>query len=287
MGLIDRFRKTGDEAERDLDDPGNIRRALWLEQFDVHYQPIVDVESGSLAGVEALVRWEHPDVGMIPAGRFVPVAERAGLLLPLDVDTLRTASAFRRDLDVAADQMRVTLNLAGSELLRPELVDTLRKILDQTGLPTDHLEVELAEDALMADADIMEATIRRMHEAGIAISIDDFGTDEDLAKILQRLPIDRVKIDLSAMPAALPADPTDEQVAEMARARESAEAAIERAVVTAQSWGVGIGAKRVESIEHLRLLRAMDITRAQGFVLGRPVSQADFVSTDTDLKEIA
>ncbi len=127
MGLIDRFRRApAEETLRvtDLDDPGNIRRALWLEQFDVHFQPIVDVESGALAGVEALVRWEHPDVGVIPAQRFVPIAERAGLLLPLDVDTLRTASAFRRDLSVGEDrELRVTLNLGTSELLRPELTD--------------------------------------------------------------------------------------------------------------------------------------------------------------------
>lgn len=284
MGLIERFRRNAPE-ERDLDDPGNIRRALWLEQFDVHFQPIVDVESGSLAGVEALVRWEHPDVGVIPAHRFVPIAERAGLLLPLDVDTLRTASEFRRDLSVDADQLRVTLNLAASELMRPELVDTLEKILDQTGLPTDHLEVELAEEALQADPDVIAATVRRIHQAGISISIDDFGSNEDLLKLLQKLPVDRVKIDLSSVPVQLSADPTDEEIAELARARETAEAAIERAVVSAQSWGVGVGAKRVESIEHLQLLRAMDITRAQGFVLGRPVSQAEFGQHDADALE--
>lgn len=286
MGLIERFRRPSDE--RDLNDPGNIRRGLWLEQFDVHFQPIVDVESGALAGVEALVRWEHPDVGMIPAHQFVPVAERAGLLLPLDVDTLRTASEFRRDLTVgSADELRVTLNLAGSELLRPGLVATLREILDQTGLPTDHLEVELAEGALQADHETIAATVRELHAAGISISIDDFGNNEELLKLLQKLPVDRVKIDLSSVPVELSADPTDEEIAELARLRGDAEAMIERAVVQAQSWGVGVGAKRVESIEHLRLLRAMDIPRAQGFVLGRPVSKAEFGERDADLQETA
>lgn len=285
MGLIERFRRPSDE--RDLDDPGNIRRALWLEQFDVHFQPIVDVESGSLAGVEALVRWEHPDVGVIPAGRFVPVAERAGLLLPLDVDTLRTASEFRRDLSVDTDQLRITLNLAASELIRPGLVNTLREILDQTGLPTDQLEVELAEEALQADPDAIAATVRELHAAGISISIDDFGSNEEMLKLLRKLPVDRVKIDLSSVPVLLNPDPTDEEIAELQRNKETAEAAIERAVVQAQTWGVGVGATRVESIEHLRLLRQMDITRAQGFVLGRPVSQDDFGSHTPDLEEIA
>ncbi len=285
MGLIDRFRRTSDE--RDLDHPGNIRRALWLEQFDVHFQPIVEVESGSLAGVEALVRWEHPDVGVIPAQRFVPVAERAGLLLPLDVDTLRTASEFRRDLSINTDQLRVTLNLAASELIRPGLVDTLREILDQTGLPTDHLEVELAEEALQADSETIAATVRELHAAGISISIDDFGSNEEMLKLLRNLPVDRVKIDLSSVPVLLNPDPTDEEIAELQRTKADAEAMIERAVVQAQSWGVGVGAKRVESIEHLRLLRQMDITRAQGFVLGRPVSQAEFGTQDTDLEDIA
>ena len=285
MGLIDRFRSTSEE--RNLNDPGNIRRALWLEQFAVHFQPIVDVQSGALAGVEALVRWEHPDVGVIPAQQFVPVAERAGLLLPLDVDTLRIASEFRRDLSVDADHLRVTLNLAASELLRPDLVDTLRKILDQTGLPNDQLEVELAEDALSADGEIIAATIRELHAAGISISIDDFVSDDQLLKMMQKLPIDRVKIDLSTVPAPLTGDPTDQEIAQIAREREDAEAAIERAVVQAQTWGVGVGAKRVESIEHLRLLREMDITRAQGYVLGRPVSRAEFGAHESDLEDIA
>jgi EAL domain-containing protein (putative c-di-GMP-specific phosphodiesterase class I) len=285
VGLIERFRRPSDE--RDLDDPGNIRRALWLEQFDVHFQPIVDVENGSLAGVEALVRWEHPDVGVIPAQRFVPVAERAGLLLPLDVDTLRTASEFRRDLGVEAGPLRVTLNLAASELIRPGLVDTLREILDQTGLPTDHLEVELAEEALQADSDAITATVRELHAAGISISIDDFGSNDEMLKLLRNLPVDRVKIDLASVPILLSDDPTDEEIAELQRTKADAEAAIERAVVQAQTWGVGVGAKRVESIEHLRLLREMDITRAQGFVLGRPVSQAEFGTHEPDLDEIA
>jgi EAL domain-containing protein (putative c-di-GMP-specific phosphodiesterase class I) len=286
VGLIERFRRQSDD-ERDLNDPGNIRRALWLEQFNVHFQPIVDVESGALAGVEALVRWDHPDVGTIPAQRFVPVAERAGLLLPLDVDTLRVASEFRRDLGVSSDQLRVTLNLAASELMRPELVDTLQKILDQTGLPADQLEVELAEEALQADPGSIAATVRRLHEAGISISIDDFGADEEMLKLLQKLPVDRVKIDLGAVPANLVGDPTEEEVRAYEEARASAEAAIERAVVQAMTWGVGIGAKRVESIEHLRLLRQMDIARAQGFVLGRPVSSAEFGDLGPELRESA
>ena len=289
MGLIDRFRHVPEEEGRvtDLDDPGNIRRAIWLEQFEVHFQPIVDVDSGSLAGVEALVRWEHPDIGMIPAQRFVPVAERAGLLLPLDVDTLRTASAFRRDLSVDQDQLRVTLNLAASELLRPELTDTLRKILDQTGLPTEQLEVELSEGALEADGDTIAETVRRLHAAGISISIDDFGSNEEMLKLIQRLPIDRVKVDLASVRSELPADPTDEVAKAHLQSRTDAEARIEQIVEQARSVGLLVGAKRVESIQHLKLLRDLEIPRAQGFVLGRPVSQAEFGEHETDLKQIA
>lgn len=291
MGLIDRFRRApAEETLRvtDLDDPGNIRRALWLEQFDVHFQPIVDVESGALAGVEALVRWEHPDVGVIPAQRFVPIAERAGLLLPLDVDTLRTASAFRRDLSVGEDrELRVTLNLGTSELLRPELTDTLRKILDQTGLPTEHLEVELSEDALRAEPDTVSATVRRLHEAGISISIDDFGSNEALSKLLNELPVDRVKVDLSTIPLEPSGESTDKELKAHLQARNDAEARIEQLVKQARASGFTVGAKRVESIRHLRLLRDLEITHAQGYVLGRPVSRAEFGEHETDLEEIA
>lgn len=285
MGLMDRFRRQDEEEQRSLDDPGSIRRALWLEQFDVHFQPVVDLQSGSLVGIEAFVRWEHPDVGVIPAQRFVPVAERAGLLLPLDIDTLRTASAFRRDL-TAASQLRVTLNLSQTELIHPDLVETLREILDQTGLPTEQLEVELSEAALEADPDVIAETVRKLHASGVAISIDDFGSDPEHLKLVQRLPVDQVKIDLSRVIDLPDAAEGDERKALEAQ-RAAAEASIERAVRQAQEWGLEIGAKRVESLEHLRFLRGLGITRAQGFVLGRPVSSSEFGHDASDLQQSA
>ncbi len=133
----------------------------------------------------------------------------------------------------------------------------------------------------------MSATVRRLHEAGISISIDDFGSNEALSKLLNELPVDRVKVDLSTIPLEPSGESTDKELKAHLQARNDAEARIEQLVKQARASGFTVGAKRVESIRHLRLLRDLEITHAQGYVLGRPVSRAEFGEHETDLEEIA
>lgn len=290
MSWIDRFRPhSADDETRALDDAGNIRRALWLEQFSVHYQPVVDIQTGALVGMEAFVRWDHPNVGIISAQDFVPAAERAGLMLPLDIDTLRAATAFRRDLKIGAEQMRVTLNLSAGELIHPDLLDTIQKILDETRLPAELVEIELSESALTIDEERASEATRRLHELGVTIALDDFASSDQHADLIRKLPIDRAKVDFSILPPALTGKEAEDVLAirRHNQLRQAGHAAIERAVQQARAWGLEVTAKRIESIEHLTLLRQFDISRAQGYVLGRPVSESEFSDFSSELLESA
>lgn len=289
MGLLDRFRTPGVHDERPtIDDPGSIRRALWLEQFSVHYQPVVDIDTGSLVGMEAFVRWDHPNVGLISAREFLPAAQRAGLMLPLDIDTLRAATAFRRHLAVGTEEMRVTLNLSAGELLHPSLIDTISQILDETGLPPKLVEIEISEDSLTGSQRGPDA-VRELHELGVTVALDDLAPDAEHGDLIRELPIDRAKIDFSQLPPALSGHEAEdvEKIRLYNEHREAAHAAIDAAVSLAREWGMDITAKRVESIEHLSLLRKYGISRAQGYVLGRPVSESEFGTLASDLRKIA
>jgi EAL domain-containing protein (putative c-di-GMP-specific phosphodiesterase class I) len=290
VGLIDRFRSHDPQDEpRSLSDAGSIRRALWLEQFSVHYQPVVDVQSGKLVGMEAFVRWEHPNVGLISAQDFVPAAQRAGLMLPLDIDTLRAATAFRRHLNIGSEQMRVTLNLSVDELVHPDLIDTVQKILDETGLPAELIDIELAETALTLDEERASEAIRRLHDLGVTIAIDDFASADQHSELIRQLPIDQAKVDFSILPPALTGAEAEDVLAirRHGERRRAGHAAIERAIQQARTWGLDVTAKRIETIEHLTLLRQFGISRAQGYVLGRPVSESEFGEFASKLRKIA
>lgn len=287
MSLIDRLRSrhTPDQPQP-IDHAGSIRRALWLEQFSVHYQPVVDIDTGALVGMEAFVRWEHPNVGTIPARDFVPAAEEAGLMLPLDIDTLRSATAFRRDLEIGTEQMRVTLNLSAAELIHPALIDTVQKILGETELPAELIEIELAKSVFDVDSARAAEAIRNLHELGVVIAIDDFTSDDEHADLVGQLPIDRAKVDFSVLPPALAGGEAEDVLANHRHTerRQAGQQAIEQAIEQAREWNLDVTAKRIETIEHLTMLRRFGVSRAQGYVLGRPVSESEFSDFSSKLR---
>lgn len=255
--------RRNDDPVRDPDnyDRELILRAMWLEQFSVHYQPIIDFSTGALAGMEALIRWDHPDRGVVAASKFVPVAEREGLILPLGRDVMRAASAFRRDLEPAdAAGLRVTLNLSEPELMHVDIVETVRHILEDAGLSPELVEVEVSVATLMQGREEAARTLAQLHEIGVTVSVDDFARLEDERSQLRELPVDSVKLDVTAGDGL------------------NGSEQLERSVSVADRMGVGITAKRVESVAHFELLRSLGITRAQGYILGRPVSEGQFES---------
>jgi EAL domain-containing protein (putative c-di-GMP-specific phosphodiesterase class I)/ActR/RegA family two-component response regulator len=171
-------------------------RALERQELELHYQPQVDLVSGRIRGVEALIRWRCPDVGLVAPDRFIPLAEETGLIIPIGEWVLRTAcaqavlwqAAGHRDLTMA-------VNLSARQFRQQDMAALVREVLAETGLAARYLELELTESVLMKDPELVAQTLRQLKEIGVSLSLDDFGTGYSSLSYLKRFPIDVVKID--------------------------------------------------------------------------------------------
>ena len=236
-----------------------MRQGRWLGQFQVHYQPIVDCRTGALLGMEALVRWRHPERGVLPAGDFVDTAERTGLIGSLDVEVLRSAGAFRRRLPLRRGvELRLSVNTTTQDLTKVGTFEEIQRTIEETRADPSQIEFEVGGVGTGPDPRGAESVLRRMRGLGLSIAVDDAGVVEDLETTLATFPIDAIKLDLSAAdsPSGLEALRT---AVTMGRARE-----------------IRVTAKHVETLEHLRVARELDFDAAQGYALGRPTSSAEF-----------
>jgi diguanylate cyclase (GGDEF)-like protein len=237
----------------------DLRQALEAEQFEMYYQPVVSLRHGRIIGLEALLRWQHPEDGLISPSQFIPLAEEIGLIGPIGEWVLRRACAdaagWAKDVEVAVNISAVQFR-AG-----PWLVDMVDDVLQSTGLPAARLEVEITETAMFQDTEETLATLRGLKALGAKIALDDFGTGYSSLSHLRRFPFDRVKIDRSFV--------------QFLGKIESDSAAIVRAVIgLCASLGVAVTAEGVETREQLDWLRAEGSVDAQGFLLARPVPAA-------------
>ena len=237
----------------------DLHKALDLDQFVLHYQPQVELHSGKMAGVEALVRWAHPERGLLAPSAFIPIAEECGLMPRIGRWILEHACAqARRWLDAGVTFDRISVNLAASQLRRGDLVSLIRDTLAATGLPADRLELEITEGFVMQQAADPIARLEALRQLGVAIAIDDFGTGYSSLSYLKRLPVTRLKIDRSFV-RDIPDDPDD--------------AAIARAIIAlAQSLSLDVIAEGVESAAQAAFLLAEGCRLGQGFHFSRAVS---------------
>jgi diguanylate cyclase (GGDEF)-like protein/PAS domain S-box-containing protein len=236
----------------------DLRRALERDECRVHYQPIVDLGSGKVHGFEALLRWQHPQRGMVMPDVFIPVAEETGLIGPLGLWVLR-ASCQQMKLWRERFQQRpltIAVNVSTRQLGLPTLVEEVQAILEETGLPAGALVLELTESALMHNPQAGTAVMRRLRDIGVRMSIDDFGTGYSSLAYLQSFPVDSLKIDRSF-------------VSRMSRERGQGE--IVRAIIAlARNLDMGVTAEGVETAEQLAALRALDCKSGQGFYFAAP-----------------
>ncbi|MEO8754153.1 MAG: EAL domain-containing protein, partial [Casimicrobiaceae bacterium] len=240
-----------------------LRHALGRDEFVLHYQPKVDIPTGSIVGVEALVRWNHPDLGMVLPNQFIPLAEETGLIVPIGRWVLRTAcaqsAAWRRE---GLPGLRVAVNLSARQFSDDGLIDDISDALTEATLAPDGLELEITESMVMQNPERAVLTLNRLRQMGISVSIDDFGTGYSSLGYLKRFPIDNVKVDRSFI-KDLPHDTDD--------------AAITRAVIAmAQSLRIRVIAEGVETQEQLQFLRDHDCDECQGFYLSRPLPAVEF-----------
>ena len=254
------------QARRRLRVEADLRRALDREELLLAYQPQVRLQgldtdgamvpASHVHGVEALVRWRHPEIGVIGPGEFIAVAEETGLIVPLGLWVLRTAckqaARWMREDGVA---LRVSVNLSGRQARDPALVQNVLNVLAETGLPPHMLELEITESVLMEDIEANIALLEALHLAGISLSIDDFGTGYSSLAYLQRFPIQKLKIDRSFV-QRMPGD---------------GEAIAGAVIAMAHSLKMEVVAEGVEDAEQLALLRKAGCDLGQGYLFSRPL----------------
>lgn len=243
-----------------------LYKALEREELRLHYQPRVDLTSGRITAVEALLRWESPDLGWVSPGRFIPLAEQTGLIVPIGEWVLRQACAQNRAWQqMGLPPIRMAVNLSARQFEQSNLSYTVGQILQETGLDPAYLELEVTESFIMKNVQQSEATLQQLHAMGISLALDDFGTGYSSLSYLRRFPVDTLKIDQSFV-RELPADPDD--------------AAVVNAIIAlAQSLQMSITAEGVETQAQLEYLQAHRCSDIQGYYFSRPLP----VSTMTQL----
>jgi len=246
-----------------LDMEGNLRRALERDELQVYYQPLVDLRSGNIVGAEALVRWQHPRIGMIQPGEFIPLAEDTGLIIPLGQLVLRQVCGDICNWQAAGlPPVKISINLSARQFRQDDLSATIRNVLDETGVDGGRLAFELTESMVMHDVENTLATLRELKKLGATISLDDFGTGYSSLSYLKRFPIDTLKIDRSFV-RDIHQDKDD--------------AAIAHAVIAmAHKLGIKVIAEGVETRDQLKLLSEFSCDEIQGYLFSRPVPVGEF-----------
>lgn len=240
-----------------------LRLAPAAGQLRLAYQPKVNLRSGEIIGCEALVRWHHPLLGIIPPGKFIPVAEESGLIAPISDWVLRTACTQAKSwADAGFANISVAVNISAGQLLQQDLSVWALDMLQETGLAPELLELELTESLIAQDVESMIANFDRLKAAGVKLSIDDFGTGYSNLSYLKNFRVDTLKIDQSFVQNML--DRADDET-------------IVRAVITlAHNLRLKVIAEGVETAEHCRILRAHNCDEIQGYYFSRPVSAQEF-----------
>ncbi|MBL8429002.1 MAG: EAL domain-containing protein [Dechloromonas sp.] len=251
-------------ANKRLHLESELWRALAENQLVLHYQPQIDLLSGKVVGVEALVRWAHPVRGMIAPADFIPVAEECGLIQQLGHWVLLTACRQVRSwLDTGIDMGEMAVNISAHQFRQPDFVQTVRGILAETGLPANRLELEITESTVMHGVDAAIQTLAQLKAMGVRLAIDDFGTGYSSLSYLRRFPLDRLKIDRSFL-ADVDTDP-------------EAASLVTSIVMLGRSLGLQLVAEGVESFAQAEFLRTLECERVQGFHFFEPVSADEVI----------
>ncbi len=240
----------------------DLAHAVGYGELLLHYQPIVALHTGRVVKAEALVRWQHPERGLIPPGDFVPVAEATGLIAPLGRWVLHEACRQAAAWCAAGTPLPVSVNLTAREFQNPRLVGEVAAALAASGLPADCLWLEITEGAAMGDAATTVASLRALKALGVRLAIDDFGTGYSSLAYLKRFPVDALKID-RAFVDGLGIDPEDTAI-------------VEAIVTMARILGLNVIAEGVESGEQATRLRALGCAQAQGFYFSQPLPPGEF-----------
>ena len=243
-----------------------LRRALNRGEFLLHYQPKFDLAARRVTGFEALVRWQHPERGMIPPNDFIPMAEETGMIAQLGEWVLRTACTQAKIWhDNGHPDLHMAVNLSSRQFFQENVLYTVTRALNDTLLPPSCLELELTESCVMQNPDEAVATLRQLHDMGIRIAIDDFGTGHSSLNNLKRFPIDSLKIDRSFISDVIN-NPEDGAI-------------VQAIIAMAHGLSLKVVAEGVETLEQLRYLEFYTCDVIQGYLLSRPITADQVTKT--------
>ncbi len=255
----------------------NLRYALIRDELSIYYQPRIELATGRLVAVEALLRWQNPELGFVSPAEFIPIAEETNLIVPIGEWVLYNACLQNKFWqDAGLSPLRVSVNLSPCQFKQNNLIEIIDRILHKTQLDTSYLELEITESLLVDDIEGAIATLWQLKNRGISIALDDFGTGYSSLSYLQKLPINTLKID-RAFVTNIATNPDD--------------AAISRAIVAlAQSLKLNITAEGVETQPQLNYLKNLGCNEVQGYYFGKPLSAAnlsDFLLADCSVHPVA
>ena len=236
-----------------------LRGALARDEFRVHYQPIISLETWRISGFEALIRWDHPELGYISPLKFIPVAEETGLIIPIGLWVLREACqqlrAWQRQFP-SDPPLSMSVNLSGRQFSQPDLIDQISQILAETGLDASSLKIEITESAIIENIDAAALMLKRIKALGVRLSLDDFGTGYSSLSYLHRFPIDTLKIDRSFV----------------SRINLPKNAEIVKTILTlASNLGMDVVAEGVETRDQIIQLTGLNCEYVQGYLLSKPI----------------
>jgi predicted signal transduction protein with EAL and GGDEF domain len=255
--------KMDQRVHETLEMEADLRRALERAELLLHYQPKVDLATGRITGAEALLRWQHPQRGLVAPGMFIPLAEETGLILPIGEWVLATACAQVRTWQrLGLDAVPVAVNLSARQFRKSDLAETVHRILRESGIAPRMLELELTESMIMRDPQVAAAAMQQLKALGVRLALDDFGTGYSSLNYLRRFSVDCLKIDRSFISDAA-SDPSAASVATSI-------------VAIAHSLGLRSVAEGVETKEQLDFLRDCGCDSLQGYYFSRPVPAAEF-----------
>jgi diguanylate cyclase (GGDEF)-like protein len=244
-----------------LEVENGLRRALTQNEFVLHYQPLIDMQSGAVFGLEALIRWNHPELGLLRPDRFIPAAEQSGLIVSIDRWVLKEACRQASEWHTLGHRIVMAVNLSGRQFQDPGLIDYVRGVLESENFPPQFLELEITEHYAMRDVEKAIPTLHALKALGVRIAIDDFGTGYSCLSYLKHFPIDTLKLDGSFVRDL--ASPEDAQIAM-------------GVIALAHSLKLKVIAEGVETISQLAFLREHACDRLQGYLFSRPMPPANF-----------
>jgi diguanylate cyclase (GGDEF)-like protein/PAS domain S-box-containing protein len=250
------------ESKYEIELERYLRKALERDEFVLYYQPQINLETNQIIGAEALIRWNHPEKGMVSPAEFIPAAEETGLIIPIGEWALRTACYQNKRWQASGlPPMTVSVNISAKQFFQSNLVEMVQKILEETGIESKYLELEITESMTM-DVERAIATLVGLKKIGVKISIDDFGTGYSSLNYLKQFPIDKLKVDQSFIRDSI-TDPHDETI-------------VKTIIAMAHNLHLKVIAEGVETKEHISFLLQQMCTEAQGYYFSKPIPVNEF-----------